>query len=339
AATGDYEGTEINSSRQLWSIAGNLAMVYRIFFGMEFGENGLKFSPFIPKAYEGTYTLNNFKYRGAVLDITVKGFGSEISSMLFDGQKISSNKIAGNLTGRHTIEIELNKESEGGKINLVKNVFSPETPDVSISNGKLTWSAADNIMYEIYKNGELLLPTEKAEYRIENNSGYAEYQVKAVQKDGLESFLSEPIAYGKSKPITVKPANVQLKQKHAGYSGEGYAELENSIGAKLEFEIDIPKGGDYAIDFRYANGNGSLTGENMCAVRTLIIDGEDNSVIVLPQRGENVWDNWGYTNSVMAELTKGKHTVTLEFKNYNENMNGEVNFALIDYLRAVKPED
>jgi hypothetical protein len=339
ASTGDYEGTEINSSRQLWSIAGNLAMVYRIFFGMKFDEDGLAFSPFIPKAYEGTYTLNNFKYRGAVLNITVKGSGSKISSMLLDGQKISSNKIAGNLKGRHTIEIELNKENKGGKINLVKNVFSPETPNVSISNDKLIWSAVDNTMYEIYKNGELLLPTEKTEYGIENSSGYAEYQVKAIQKNGTESFLSEPIAYGKYKPITVKPANVQLKQKHASYSGEGYAELENSTGAKMEFEIDIPKGGDYAIDFRYANGNGSLTGENMCAVRTLVIDGEANSVIVLPQRGENVWDNWGYTNSVMVELTKGNHTITLEFKKYNENMNGEVNFALIDYLRAVKPED
>ncbi|GAI75469.1 unnamed protein product, partial [marine sediment metagenome] len=36
ASTGDYMGTEINSDRQLWSVAGNLAMVYRILLGMSF---------------------------------------------------------------------------------------------------------------------------------------------------------------------------------------------------------------------------------------------------------------------------------------------------------------
>ncbi|NHZ84902.1 MAG: glycogen debranching protein, partial [Planctomycetia bacterium] len=45
AETGDYMGTEINSDRQLWSVAGNLAIIYRIFFGMEFQSDGLYFQP------------------------------------------------------------------------------------------------------------------------------------------------------------------------------------------------------------------------------------------------------------------------------------------------------
>lgn len=340
ATTGDYDGTEINSDRQLWSVAGNLAAVYRIFFGMEFKEDGLTFAPFIPEAYAGTYNLNGFKYRGAVLDITLKGSGSKISSMKIDGKE-SSNKIAGNITARHTIEIELSQEEKSGGINFVENVFAPAAPNASISNGKLIWNkTADSAMYEVYKNGGLLSPTDKTEYIVEDSSAYAEYQVKAVMKNGLESFLSEPVVhYGKYELIITEPLGVQLEKDRANYSGAGYTGLKNSIGSTSEFEIEITEGGDYAIDFRYANGNGSLTGHNMCAIRTLIIDGVVNSSIVFPQRGENVWDNWGYTNSVIAKLTKGKHIITLEFKKHNENMNGEVNFALVDHMRVVKLED
>ena len=44
AETGDFLGTEINSHRMLWSMAGNLAMVHRVFMGMEFKNDGLYFN-------------------------------------------------------------------------------------------------------------------------------------------------------------------------------------------------------------------------------------------------------------------------------------------------------
>ena len=48
ADTGDSEGTQINSPRQLWSVAGNLAMTYRVLFGMSFDVEGLRLAPVIP---------------------------------------------------------------------------------------------------------------------------------------------------------------------------------------------------------------------------------------------------------------------------------------------------
>jgi len=62
AETGDFLGTEINSHRMLWSMAGNLAMVHRVFIGMDFQNDGLSFNPVVPKNYGGTKTLSNFKY-------------------------------------------------------------------------------------------------------------------------------------------------------------------------------------------------------------------------------------------------------------------------------------
>ncbi|MBK8516228.1 MAG: hypothetical protein IPL55_08030 [Saprospiraceae bacterium] len=53
AQSGDFNGTEINSDRMLWSIAGNIAMVHRVFIGMNFGINGIRFSPVIPQSFGG----------------------------------------------------------------------------------------------------------------------------------------------------------------------------------------------------------------------------------------------------------------------------------------------
>jgi len=50
AESGDFKGTEINSHRMLWSMAGMLAMVHRVFIGMSFDANGIRFQPAIPAA-------------------------------------------------------------------------------------------------------------------------------------------------------------------------------------------------------------------------------------------------------------------------------------------------
>jgi hypothetical protein len=58
--------------------------------------------------------------------------------------------------------------------------------------------------------------------------------------------------------------------------------------------------------------------------------------MVFPQRGKGEWSEWGFSNAVKTKLSKGKHTVTLAFKPANENMNGDINQAMIDYLRIIE---
>jgi hypothetical protein len=89
------------------------------------------------------------------------------------------------------------------------------------------------------------------------------------------------------------------------------------------------------VDFRYANGNGPTNTDNKCAIRTLKVDGRQEGSLVFPQRGTGEWSNWGYSNSVRIYLAKGKHTITLSFENFNDNMNGDINQAMIDYMRIV----
>lgn len=84
------------------------------------------------------------------------------------------------------------------------------------------------------------------------------------------------------------------------------------------------------------NGNGPINTENKCAIRTLKADHVFAGTFVFPQRGNGEWSNWGFSNGVKLKLTKGRHTLTLQFENANENMNGQINQAMLDYLSVIK---
>jgi hypothetical protein len=56
AGTGHFDGTELNSDRQLWSVAGGLAASYRVLFGMRFLPDRLAFEPMVPPAYAPSAT-------------------------------------------------------------------------------------------------------------------------------------------------------------------------------------------------------------------------------------------------------------------------------------------
>ncbi|MEO6843910.1 MAG: hypothetical protein ABI184_01990, partial [Ginsengibacter sp.] len=100
--------------------------------------------------------------------------------------------------------------------------------------------------------------------------------------------------------------------------------------------ITISEDGNYILDVRYANGNGPINTENKCAFRTLSIDSVTFKTLVFPQRGKDEWSNWGWSNSLEIPLKKGLHHISISFENWNENMNGDINQAMLDCLRILK---
>lgn len=342
ASTGDYVGTQINSNRQLWSVAGNLAMTFRVFFGMQFEPDKLIFAPFIPKNFSGERTLSNFKYRKALLTISVKGFGDGVKSFILDGKIIKQNFIEASLEGRHSIEIIMNGKTSQSKINLLKNEYAPETPKVNLVDGKLTWEKIpEAAQYLIYKNGLKATSTKETVFTITPNMPNSkvskvleEYQVTAVNKNKTESFLSEcVVTKGEEKIIEIEDCVSTYENKYSNYSGKGYVKIEKQDHRDINFTFTAEASGLYTIDFRYANGNGPINTDNKCAVRSLMVDNQFTSAIVMPHRGENSWNVFDYGNSVQIHLAKGEHFITLTFRNSDNNMNEEVNSALLDCAR------
>ena len=336
AETGDFLGTEINSHRMLWSMAGNLAMVHRIFIGMDFQEDGLRFTPVVPKAYAGTKTLSNFKYRDAILNITVEGHGNEINKVLIDGKADELAFIPSNTTGTHDIIIELaNDELPYQEMNLTDNHFSPSTVLAEKDGSMVKWQPVEGaIEYRIYKNGQLLESTTETQFEPEDNS-YAAYQITAVDEAGFEGFSCEPVIFAKQVQIieiedTVSPSTLP----YTNYSGQGFVEVSLSQNKEIILSIDVEQSSNYLLDFRYSNGNGPWNTDNKCAIRSLSVNDNYEGVIVLPQRGKDEWSDWGFSNSHEVALNAGRNTIKIHFEDWNNNMNVEVNTAMLDYLRV-----
>ena len=58
--------------------------------------------------------------------------------------------------------------------------------------------------------------------------------------------------------------------------------------------------------------------------------------IIFPQRGTKEWSNWGFSNKVQTSLKKGNYQIELKLEDYNDNMNQEINQAMLDYIRLIK---
>ncbi|MDE6628118.1 MAG: hypothetical protein K2K36_01980, partial [Muribaculaceae bacterium] len=80
-------GTVVNSSNMLWCLSGNLALTMKMLFGINYTADGISFAPFVPRALAADRTLENVRYRDAILNISVSGFGSRIRSFTLNGKE------------------------------------------------------------------------------------------------------------------------------------------------------------------------------------------------------------------------------------------------------------
>jgi hypothetical protein len=223
--------------------------------------------------------------------------------------------------------------------NKVENLFSAETPTVTLAGNRLHWTAQPDVQqYKVLRNGHLLATTAATEYEVAAGP-YAEYQVIAVAESRLASFASEPLPVGElgwHGQVQLETVAAKATQPYKGYSGQGFVEISTTKNRTLTVPVTVPEAGLYAVDFRYANGNGPINTNNKCGIRALRLGSKALGTIVLPQRGVEEWSNWGFTNAVLVQLPKGTTQLTLAYEPANTNMNGAVNQAMLDYLRVQK---
>ncbi len=330
---GDFNGTEINSDRQLWSVAGSLSTFYRILIGLNYTAEQLEFKPFIPREYKGKQSIKGLRYRNAVLDIEIYGFGDKISSYSLDDKFYQYAIVPKEMEGKHVIKIKMNNQlPDKSKINMVENTVSPETTSLRLIENKLFWDKIETANhYQIYQNGELLLETEDNYMSDVNYKDPTEFQIQIKDRFGNNSFLSEPLyVYNLNNERIVEAENFDFEAKTS------YVELSKKKNREFFFNIRIPSDGKYYIDFRYANGNGPINTDNKCAVRSLWVNNNYSGSLVFPQRGQDDWDNYGYSNSFSIELKKSTNFFKISFEEFNKNMNQEANMLRIDKIRLIR---
>ena len=335
ASTGHYEGTALNSDRQLWSVAGSLANTYRVLFGMRFGPDRLIFRPMVPPSLGGERTLTGVRYRGATLTIVVRGHGDAVGNARLDGRPVERADVPASLVGSHTVEITMNGRWPSSTVNAVPNRFTPMTPHATFAGGMLRWDSVSRATgYVVYKNAKPAARTGGTSILLTVTDTLEEYQVLATNASGDESFLSEPVrAMATASEVIAKPTGVELAHESQGYTGAGYVRLTHDSNTVVTIPVHVDLEGTFGIDVRYANGSGPVNTEDKVAVRTLVVDGDTAGVIVMPQRGASRWSEWGWSNVLRVRLAQGEHTLTLVFTPMDENMNRHVNTALLDEVR------
>jgi len=330
--------TELNSSNMLWSLSGNIAITTRILFGMHFEKDGLYFKPFVPRRIGAERTLENFSYRGAKVNVTVKGYGDKIAECTVNGKESEPFVPGKGIEGKvFDVVIRLaDSELVEPGVNMMGNIKAPLTPIAWIEDGYLKWNPIEYIAgYRILRDGEVISQTRETSFKIDVPG---EYQVIGMANDGTESFASEPrstraetviyLGNGQTKPLSAE-VSYQPNAIVSGYRGNGFVETDTASGP-IEFDFDAPEDATYSFTVVYANGNGPVNTENKCAIRTLVVDGKPSGTVVMPTRGVANWNDWGNSAIITVPLRKGKHTLGIEYRSENRNMNLKTNHALID---------
>ena len=322
ADSGDSQGTEVNSDRQLWSVAGHLAMTYRVLFGMSFEVDGLHLRPVIPESFGGTMTLTNFVYRQAVLSIEVRGFGSKIRTIRIDGEDRATAIVPVDLLGAHTVVLEMiDQVRMANGLLLREEVVAPDAPVLRLSAATLSWESVPGAArFKVYRNGRFFVDVEALEIALPPGPRATEYQVSAVDGAGVESYLSAPVLVG-AQGFSI-PAD----------PGERSVMLD---GRDLELMAELSTGGSCLLRFHYANGSGPVNTDNKCALRTLLIDDVEVGVVVFPQRGQDDWNDYGLSSSLRVSLEPGRRCFELRLMERDTNMNVEVNRMSIASLEGI----
>ena len=340
--------TAYNSGSALLSVAANLSIPLRVFAGINMNEEGITIQPLVPKGWMSKKQLTNLKYRKAILDITIQGYGDRVSAFYFDGKKLKEPFVSSSMNGRHSVRIVMNDQFSRYDEHTVEPVnYSPHTPIAWLDGAtRMSWQQVQGAKeYKILRNGRSIAiqPESNIEgnyYDIPDEEGFAEYQVVAVDSLGVESFASEPLVrFGISNvrhyDMTAFAEPTTLKSCQ-GYSGNGAIEITSTSNTRIDLRINVPADGTYLIDFRYANGTGSPTSGNSCASRMLWYNGRRVGNIVFPQRGKDLWSNWGYSTPVVLKLKQGEQSLVLIYELDNQNMSPDnVNRAILDHLRLI----
>ncbi len=357
AESGDYVGTAINSDRQLWSVAGGLAAVYRVLFGMRLEKDGLQFSPAVPRAYDGVRILTDFPYRNALLNISVSGWGSEIRNFYLDGIP-ASPMIPTDLKGEHRIEIILqpNTVAEVKKSTVAPVVFSLPTPVIDsrgvFSPGIHSALAADvevspvSAEYHIYRNGQFLsvesniseLNDQLNSHAHSDNPNPVEFQVAAADSRLQDSFMSEPVLLWNEEPIIAEPV-IDDAVSMVTCGSKNCIDSRLPDPAVVHYAAEIQKPGKYLVAVNYSNGNGPVNTDNKCALRTLYSDGEMAGVLIFPQQGVDNWDFLEKSNHIPVELPEGKHLFDLRYDAWNQNMNITENRVILGTMELYRISD
>ena len=115
--------------------------------------------------------------------------------------------------------------------------------------------------------------------------------------------------------ITVEAENAALwgsaktNQNHWNYSGDGFVDGMESVGAGVEFEVIVPEDGQYSSILRFCNGTGSTKNLNLYINNTYVAS------VNFASDGDS-WNNWKEQAQLLS-LSKGRNVIAYRYESGN----------------------
>lgn len=349
-ANGHHQGTQVNSDRQLWSVAGWLAQVYRGLLGIQMTQAGLRFQPTVPEDLRGPFLLRGLSIRGATIDLTVSGTGDVVRSLTVDGvaRDPGTFVLLPEAGKRYVVEVAVGgRRAEGGL--TLGRVDAYGTRDTraraSLEGSQVTLRWEDTgyqIPFAVYESTRLVGRAEGLSLNLPltETARALRFSVQGQPEDGEPANLSNytlvfppqtrleiPAVEGRY-PATMRQTPVE----ELGLDRD-YLDLEGNEGESVEWTVDVPRPGLWVLRFRYGNGSGPISTDNKCALRTVLLDGREVGKAVFPQTGN--WTDRLWSVATYLRLTPGRRRIGLTLRPDDRNMDGTVNQVVIDSVELI----
>ena len=322
------------SDRQLWSVAGTLAGYYRVLFGMEYEPEGISFQPYVPEWMEGPYSLSNYKYRDAVLNLTVEGKGDTLTSITVNGDEKPLDYILP-VDAQGTYQIVMTVADSGNRSSVhIEEDSWAVCPDLPVlteqKDGTLTWKEEEGYTYKLW-TGKKFEEVSGGSY-VPSRDIYAAYSLVAVDENGITSEMSKPVVVSPENTKTLYEAedgeyaegNFEASAK--GFTGTGYVIDRLAHKTDLRITVNAPLTGRYQLSMVYNNlGDGGNSG----GIRSVYVDGKDAGTLIFP----TVKMDFQRSTHMFLNLTEGEHTIDIFYNKddwYDTNMGTSKNYKKND---------
>jgi len=257
----EHKEPQVNSPRQLWSVAGYLSMIHDIIFGLTWTDSGIRLAPYITREFRNhllpnsnQLVLKGFPYRSYQLDIqinlppvTEEMVGAyTVGEIRLNGQGITSEITEAMLSDRNLVEVDLVEgKTETSPLNLVNNLedyryrFAPRPPIVESITAideqlairfNLNGENPDEVTVNMYRDGELVakgLSGNLKSWRDHNSQGTRSpsycYNLETVYiTSGTTSQRSQPFCYWGSNSERISYVNADQFSASGGQFSEGH---------------------------------------------------------------------------------------------------------------------
>ncbi len=315
---GDYSGPVVNSQRQLWSVAGYLAMVHGVIFGLHPQNDGLQIAPYLTadmrngifKAAD-KLVLNDYPYMGHRVSIVVQlpaastalGGAYAVTEIRLNDEPVTGViSAAALLDGKNVVEVILGAAGPLGGLTRRDdadwtNIFQPRTPkisDVAQVGGGYRFDIDRNgesaeVTFSVFRDGEKVaadLPNTTTSWTDTTAlAGSPCYVVEATFASGNASQHSAPKCWWGAGFANITSFSAAQFTAVGGTASDSHGRFHyddwGDAGHRLEIvDFKPTQSGNHEFQSVYGNGAGGLTTGVTCAVKRLFVEDQDSGQLV-----------------------------------------------------------